>query len=579
MKSVKFLILGIILLTANQQINAQICSNINTFEGSYKSAKVLGGVDFNNDSYDDIVVDNQIFSGIDGALLATMQVPKVSASSLAGDVNNDGTEDIIIGYEEFGVYKAGVYSGSTGEFIYQYLFVNSAYKFGFAVSDGGDINNDGYADYIIGAPGWDIATDLNIGKVFVYSGLDGSILLEFDGENPASNFGAKVIGGKDINNDSIPDIIIYAPNKDGLTDSIGSVFVYSGTDGSLIYRFDSEQIGDNFGTALSLAGDIDNDGAEDFIIGASTYTPDSISIGKVYIFSGATGDTLYAISGDSTKTSLGASVSDAGDVDNDGFDDFLISAKYTNQYWHERVILFSGQTGTIINNFLAGDIKWSNFGSNISKGGDINNDGTADIIIGRDKRSYEKAFVFSYDSDCDDDNISNMIDNCPTVVNTSQDNNDSDNLGDVCDNCPLVTNQDQLDFDGDGIGDDCDDCTDTDNDGYGNPGYLANTCPDDNCPDLYNPSQTDLNLNGIGDQCESNCCITPMDVNHDGTNDISDIVFLVAFMFQNGPAPICALEADLDQSCSTDISDLVAWISCVFTGGFCWTQCHFCPEQ
>ncbi|UCD17599.1 MAG: hypothetical protein JSV44_01470, partial [Candidatus Zixiibacteriota bacterium] len=60
---------------------------------------------------------------------------------------------------------------------------------------------------------------------------------------------------------------------------------------------------------------------------------------------------------------------------------------------------------------------------------------------------------------------------------------DSDGINDDCDNCPGVSNADQADADHDWIGDACDDCTDSDNDGYGNPGFAVNTCPDDNCPD------------------------------------------------------------------------------------------------
>jgi photosystem II stability/assembly factor-like uncharacterized protein len=79
---------------------------------------------------------------------------------------------------------------------------------------------------------------------------------------------------------------------------------------------------------------------------------------------------------------------------------------------------------------------------------------------------------------------------------------DSDGIGTLCDNCPNAYNPDQLDSDGDGIGDVCDDCTDTDQDGYGNPGFPANTCPVDNCPYVFNPDQSDIDGDGIGDVCD-----------------------------------------------------------------------------
>ena len=89
------------------------------------------------------------------------------------------------------------------------------------------------------------------------------------------------------------------------------------------------------------------------------------------------------------------------------------------------------------------------------------------------------------DPDIDNDGTLNAADNCPYLANANQSDVDGDSLGDVCDNCPTVANADQSDVDNDGVGDVCDACTDTDHDGYGDPGYAASTCPLDNCPNLY----------------------------------------------------------------------------------------------
>ena len=100
------------------------------------------------------------------------------------------------------------------------------------------------------------------------------------------------------------------------------------------------------------------------------------------------------------------------------------------------------------------------------------------------------------DADIDGDGLQNASDNCPYAHNPDQLDSDGDSLGNACDNCPLVANASQSDVDANGIGDVCDPCTDTDQDGYGDPGYAATTCTLDNCPDISNPNQADADADG-----------------------------------------------------------------------------------
>lgn len=92
---------------------------------------------------------------------------------------------------------------------------------------------------------------------------------------------------------------------------------------------------------------------------------------------------------------------------------------------------------------------------------------------------------------------------------------DMDGIDDFIDNCPSIANPTQADADGDDIGDACDLCTDTDGDGFANPGYPASTCPIDNCPTISNVTQSNSDGDGLGDACDA----CPSDPQNDQDGD------------------------------------------------------------
>jgi hypothetical protein len=148
--------------------------------------------------------------------------------------------------------------------------------------------------------------------------------------------------------------------------------------------------------------------------------------------------------------------------------------------------------------------------------------------------------------------------------------NDRDCVSDDIDNCPSVSNGLQEDFDQDESGDSCDVCTDTDGDGYGDPGFPANTCEGDNCPSVYNPDQADCDFDEIGDACEEFICGDANGSGGDPAVDIDDVVFLINYVFAGGAAP-CPPQAG-DANCSggdvpIDIDDIVYLINYIFAGG------------
>nr|MBN2278872.1 thrombospondin type 3 repeat-containing protein [candidate division Zixibacteria bacterium] len=156
------------------------------------------------------------------------------------------------------------------------------------------------------------------------------------------------------------------------------------------------------------------------------------------------------------------------------------------------------------------------------------------------------------------------VDNCPDIYNDDQADGDGDGVGDVCDNCLSIANADQLDADDDGLGDPCDDCTDIDGDGYGDPEYPANTCPDDNCPRVANPDQTDSNFDGIGDACDYICG----DADGSGAVNILDATYLINYLYRSGPPPTPLDEAgDMNGSGSINILDVTYLINYLYRGG------------
>ncbi len=120
--------------------------------------------------------------------------------------------------------------------------------------------------------------------------------------------------------------------------------------------------------------------------------------------------------------------------------------------------------------------------------------------------------------DSDSDFVGDVCDNCIAVPNQGQSDLDSDGHGDPCDNCPHIPNPAQSNADGDPEGNECDTCSDTDGDGFGDPGFPANLCPVDNCPSGPNSNQTDSDLDGYGNICDR-CPTVPDPEQEDGDAD------------------------------------------------------------
>jgi len=266
--------------------------------------------DLNGDGRQDFVVGShnadpsaEIFSGADGSRLLAITGDWYSyfgfSVSSAGDVNHDGKPDFIVGapgaMTETG--SALVYSGADGSPLYKKIGTRGGQTLGWSVSGAGDLNGDSKADFIVGAGGTAGFGHNGSGEVHVYSGADGSQLLPaLTGEDPDDySFGMAVKSIGDVNGDGKPDIIVGAPYRDRQfldpTGTIrlapdkyeaGAVYIFSGADGSLLWKRYGDNEYDHFGAAIAVLGDINGNGKPDLMIGApSIYNRRN---GSVYIF-------------------------------------------------------------------------------------------------------------------------------------------------------------------------------------------------------------------------------------------------------------------------------------------------------
>ncbi|NQU16529.1 MAG: FG-GAP repeat protein [Candidatus Saganbacteria bacterium] len=324
-----------------------------------------------------------LYSGADGSLIYQKDGENANdsygvTSDGGKDVNADGIPDFIIGSLGInnGTGRAYVYSGADGALLFT--------KDGQAAKDYfgrvlilGDLNNDGYAEFGAAAPYADPGGVSAAGSAYVYSGKDGTLLYQKDGEAASDMLGNENDSLEDLNGDNVPDYIVGASGADpGGISAAGSAYVYSGADASLIYRKDGSVVNQRFGTYLSSAGDVNADGSGDFMIGDSNINT-GIK-GTVMLYSGKDGSLLYQKSGTEDYEFFGRALASAGDVNGDGFDDFLIGAM--NPDWSGSAYIYSGKDGSLLfqKDGAIGDL----LGISISSAGDVNGDGKPDFIIG-----------------------------------------------------------------------------------------------------------------------------------------------------------------------------------------------------
>lgn len=380
------------------------------------------------------------------------------AVSSAGDVDLDGVPDVLIG--SAWVPKVSLHSGSTGALIRTHDFQ------GLALASLGDVTGDGRSDYVCGEFSGG-------GAVRLVSGSDGTVLHTWS-EDGSGIFGASVAGLGDVNGDGVPDVALGDLETAGTP---GSVRVYSGASHGLLWQVQGGPLAVGFGDSLSNAGDVDGDGRDDLLVGdynlsssqllsgsngslihawPSGTTDEVVGLGgdvdgdgvpdlvllqqglhgqvAVRAYSGADASQLYEIDLQDAQSNP-SSASPVGDVDLDGKPDLLLAFEGADVPFPNagEVRVYSGASGAhllTVNGAQLGGY----FGTSVGFLGDVNADGTPELLVGASGEASDRGRVhvispvIAAPPDCNLNGIDDAVD----ILSGTSTDTDSDGVPDEC---------------------------------------------------------------------------------------------------------------------------------------------------
>jgi hypothetical protein len=304
-------------------------------------------------------------------------------------------------------------------------------RVGTSVSDAGDVNGDGVDDFIFGAPGAGphgasyvvFGGTIAGGALFDVSQLDGSNGFRLDGpgihdygDAEYDDFGESVSAGGDINSDGIADIVAAASLSDRYGGYAGAAFVVFGHTGAYPPSFEVPAPGPNDPTGFRIhnaaggtigpvadAGDVNGDGVDDLLLGSPSLATAPTPGAAFVVFGGPQvaetggnladlhGDNGFAVPGEEEGALMGTAVSGLGDINGDGFDDFVVAAPGDGTSPARTYVMFGGSgiggSGSLDVSTLDGsngfvlDVAPNDNVLSVA-GGDVNGDGIADLLIG-----------------------------------------------------------------------------------------------------------------------------------------------------------------------------------------------------
>ena len=309
------------------------------------------------------------------------------AVALAGDVDNDGWDDVSVGapYDSTGGEMMGalrVYSGRAGSLLHTLSGTHPFDRMGFAAASVGDVDRDGSADILGGAPF--AASPAGPGEVRLWSGLTGAPLLTLEGLSVNDQFGSAIAGAGDIDLDGTPDILVGAPFDDVAGTNRGAVRVFSGATGAQLLQVTGTEANGEFGAAVASIGDVNADGRPEFVVGARAHDgPAGMNTGRVLAYPGVGGAPLWSVGGGSAFAVLGSSVDGVGDLSGDGVPDVLVGEPGNDDEAANagRALVLSGVDGSVVLT-LPGQTLEAGIGRSVAGIGDLDGDGLSELAVG-----------------------------------------------------------------------------------------------------------------------------------------------------------------------------------------------------
>ena len=382
---------------------------------------VTGGGDFDGDGFDDFAIGSpfrnlsvgsaRVYSGIGGFPLAeysgdpAYNIPPPGGCFPGGgcgetfgfavlltDLDGDSISEFIVGapggWAVFGGNLMAVgrlVLVDYGSAPLTYFPPVAGSQFGQVLADGGDLDADGFEDLLVSSPGYDIpgAGFGNTGAAWALAGPGlGTVIQFIPGVQGGELFGGTpndggLAGLGDMNGDGFEDWAVAAPQRyNGILFAAGMVQVRSGADGTVLNQWYGTSQFQVLGTKLVALGDVDGDGVGDLAFSDNPIAAlGNPAVPTLYVASGGTGNLLYALSDSSSLGSV-RDLARVQDVTGDGRDEIVLSHLPGNSV--DGVSVLSGADGSFV--YQTTQPFGTNFGHEVSGGGDLNGDGLGDFL-------------------------------------------------------------------------------------------------------------------------------------------------------------------------------------------------------